>query len=327
MAVVGIDTLVFTAPDMAKARRFYTDWGLKKVRDGRAGMSFATEIGSEVIVRPEDAQGLPPPAAPGMHFREMIWGVSSAMHLAEIRAELEKDRNVTVDKDGTLHCIDPNGLGLGFRVWRHGKRLAVQRTPVNITGAYERIDRRSNFYERARPLRMGHIGFVVPDLKAADRFYNKRLGFPISDRYAKGAATFMRCSADNEHHNLFLIRSRDGTTRFDHVAFEVRDIHEVFAGGLHIDRKGWPTEVGPGRHPISSAYFWYFKSPTEGAVEYYADSDYLTAAWKPTSFRVNRFSEWHLVDGIRSASDRQVRPAIAATYDSPIGPSRAGKRW
>jgi catechol 2,3-dioxygenase-like lactoylglutathione lyase family enzyme len=313
MAFVGIDTLVFTAPDLATARRFYSDWGLTKVRDGRRGLVFATEIGSRIVVRPTSAKDLPPPAVPGMHFREAIWGVTTQKHLDQIRAELTKDREVTVDGDGTVHCVDPNGLGVGFRVWRHKRKLSARRTPVNVTGNYERIDERSSFYQRARPLRMGHIGFVVPNLKAAERFYHKRLGFPVSDRYAGGAASFFRCSPANDHHNLFLIWSREGKTRFHHVAFEVRDIHEMFAGGLYIDRKGWPTEVGPGRHPISSAYFWYFKSPTEGAIEYYADSDFVTAAWKPTSFRVNRFSEWHLVDGIHPADDRTVRPSMAAT--------------
>ena len=67
------------------------------------------------------------------------------------------------------------------------------------------------------------------------------------------------------------------------------------------------------RHPVSSAYFWYFKNPCEGAVEYYCDSDWVTERWKPTNFRVNRFSEWHLLDGIRQADDGVVRPSMAAT--------------
>ena len=41
----------------------------------------------------------------------------------------------------------------------------------------------------------------------------------------------------------------------NHVAYTVRDIHEVLGGGLHISRQGWKTQLGPGRHPISSAYF------------------------------------------------------------------------
>ena len=291
MAVIGLDSVVFTAPDMARARAYFTDWGLRKVSSGKAGAVFETEIGSRIILRPRGAKNLPPVAAKGMNYREMIWGVGSKRELARLAREIATDREVTEDSDGTIHCLDPNGLGLGFRVWRHTRNFRPRRTPVNISGKIERVDQRSTIFARARPLRMGHIGFVIPDLKAAETFYHDRLGFPVSDRYAGGAALFLRCAAENEHHNLFLIRSRDGATRFDHIAFEVRDIHEVFGGGLYFDRRGWSTRVGPGRHPVSSAYFWYFNGPCDGAMEYYCDSDWLTDNWKPTNFRTNRFSE------------------------------------
>ena len=313
MAVIGLDTVVFTAPDMAEARKFFTDWGLKKVSSGRSGTVFETDIGSQVIIRPKDAKGVPPAAAKGMNFREMIWGVSSKRELNAMAKEIAKDREVTADADGTIHFLDPNGLGVGLRVWKHKRQYRPGRTPVNCYGTPERIDQRSNFFERARPLRMGHIGFVVPDLKSAEAFYHQRLGFPVSDRYAGGAAVFLRNAPESDHHNLFLIWSKDGNTRFHHIAFEVRDVHEVFGGGLYFDGRGWPTQVGPGRHPVSSAYFWYFKNPCEGAVEYYCDSDWVTERWKPTNFRINRFSEWHLVDGIRQEDDGVVRPSMAAT--------------
>lgn len=313
MAIIGLDTVVFTAPDMAQARAFFTDWGLRKVSSGKSGAVFETEIGSRVIVRPKGAKNVPPAAAEGMNFREMIWGVASRRELNAIAKEIAKDREVTEDRDGTIHCLDPNGLGLGFRVWKHKRNFRPKRTAINCFGSAERIDARSSFYDRARPLRMGHIGFVIPDLKAAEAFYHKRLGFPVSDRYAGGAAVFLRNAPESDHHNLFLIWSKEGNTRFHHVAFEVRDIHEVFAGGLYIDRRGWPTQVGPGRHPVSSAYFWYFKNPCEGAVEYFCDSDWVTDRWKPTNFKINRFSEWHLVDGIRQADDGVVRPSMAAS--------------
>ena len=63
MAIIGLDTVVFTAPDMAKARKFFTDWGLKKVGSGRSGTVFETDIGSQIILRPKGAKGLPPAAA------------------------------------------------------------------------------------------------------------------------------------------------------------------------------------------------------------------------------------------------------------------------
>lgn len=310
MTITGIDTVVYSAPDMAEANRFFLDWGLRKKRAGKTGSVFETAVGSQIVVKPGGARDLPASPAEGVHFREVIWGVSSKLHLDRIAKELAKDRNVSIDKDGTVHARDPNNLGIGFRLWTRKDKVDVTRAPVNAIGAYERIDRPSVFYERARPLRMGHIVFVVPDLKAAEKFYTRRLGFIVSDRYAGDSAVFLRYRPRSDHHNLFFIRARDGkTTDIHHVAFEVRDIHEVFAGGLYFSRKGWPTEVGPGRHPISSAYFWYFKNPCGGAVEYFTDSDQVTENWKPTAYKVNKFSEWHLVDGIGEPSRG---PSLAA---------------
>jgi hypothetical protein len=33
--------------------------------------------------------------------------------------------------------------------------------------------------------------------------------------------------------------------------------------------------------------------------------------WKPTNYRLNRFSEWHLADGIKQVDDRHARPSLA----------------
>ncbi len=313
MAIIGLDTAIFAAPDMGKARKFFTDWGLNRVSTSKSKTVFETEIGSQVILMPPGARNLPPAPVKGMNFREMIWGVSSKTHLKQITKELAKDRDVTTDRDGTIHCLDPNGLCVGFRLWKRTRKPKTPATAINSHGSYQRVDELSRIYERARPIAMGHIGFIVPDLKSAEDFYHKRLGFPVSDRYAGGAALFLRCQSESEHHNLFLIWSKEGKTSFHHVAFEVRDIHEVFGGGLYFDKQGWPTQVGPGRHPVSSAYFWYFDNPCDGAVEYYTDSDYVTDAWKPHNYRNNRFSEWHMVDGIRQRDDGVVRPSMAAT--------------
>ena len=311
MAFTGLYANIFAAPDMKKAKAFFVDWGMKKISDSRSGTIFESAAGSRVILRPPSSKLLPPPAIEGMNFREMIWGVSSKKHLAGIRRELEKDREVTVDKDGTLHCTDPAGIGVGFTLWKPKKNAGV-RTLINSYDKTERYDKISTFYDRATPIRMGHIGFVLPDIKAAEHFYKVRLGFWLSDRYAGGAAVFLRCAEESQHHNLFLIWSRDGNLRYHHTAYEVRDIHEVFGGGIHIDKKGWETEVGPGRHPVSSAYFWYFKNPCGGAAEYFADSDVATAEWKPHNYKINRFSEWHLVDGIPQKDDGRIRPSMSA---------------
>ena len=154
--------------------------------------------------------------------------------------------------------------------------------------------------------------FLAADIEAGEKFYRERLGFRLSDRYSGGRAVFLRCSAENEHHNLFFLNTNGAKTEFQHVAFQVRDIHEVFGGGVRMRELGYKTEVGPGRHPVSSAYFWYFESPLGGAVEYYADSDYATEAWKPRTIAGVRFSQWHVQDGVGPAVGGRIKEERAS---------------
>jgi len=308
----GIDAVIFGTDDMKLARRFFTDWGLAKTRDSRTGLVFATRIGSEVIVKPENAKDLGPRMEGGSQFREVIFGLPSKKDVAAIAAELSRDREVRQDADGTIHSRDDLGIGIGFRVWRHGRETRAVGTPWNGPGHRARVDTISPVYAEAHPWKMGHIVFAVPDTRIAENFYRNRLGFWLSDRYVGGAGVFLRWAKRSEHHTLFFAKSRTGTIDLHHIAFEVRDLHEVFGGGMAFAQRGWKTEVGPGRHPISSAYFWYFRNPLGGAVEYFTDPDHVTEKWKPNNYRVNRFSEWHLLDGVGKASDGKMRPSLAA---------------
>ena len=302
-SVIGIEKLIYGTPDMAMAKKIFADWGLSLLSQTDSEMRFACGNGNEIAVCPENAPGLPPRFKDGSNFREVIWAVSNKDALAAIGKELSRDREVREDGNGdggaTLHSTDNSGVNIGFRVARRPASIEHAESEFNTPWRQVRIDRRATIYERAIPWRMGHIGFRVDDVMAAERFYVDRLGFWLSDRYAEGGASFLRCSKRNDHHNLFLSRSPSTETMFHHVAFEVRDIHEVFGGGLAFSKAGWDTQVGPGRHPVSSAYFWYFKNPFGGAIEYFSDTDIVTEDWKPVDFPEARFSEWHLPDGIK----------------------------
>jgi hypothetical protein len=128
----------------------------------------------------------------------------------------------------------------------------------------------------------------------------------MSDRYP-GRGAFLRCAPHGGHHDLFLLALPNGKRGLNHVAFTVRDIHEVFGGGMHISRCGWDTQLGPGRHPVSSAYFWYFQNPAGALVEYYADEDQLTPEWQPRDFEPGPtvFAEWAIDGGIDGNTRRQ----------------------
>lgn len=302
MLLTGIEALRFGVLEPQLCARFFTDFGLTPV--DAAGTVFETLNGARVLLTPADTAGLAPGLEPDPTVREVTWGVADAAALAALRLRLSGVEGLAEDGDG-LRCTDPAGLGLRFVVsTRRSVELPCART--NTWAERRRVDAPSPAYERATPVEIGHVVLFVKDLEASSRFYRERLGFWLSDQYP-GRGHFLRCSGHGGHHNLFLLQTPEGRAGLNHVAFTVRDLHEVIGGGLNMSRRGWETELGPGRHPISSAMFWYFQSPAGALVEYYTDEDELTPAWQPRDFTPGPtvFAEWAIKGGIDGQTRRQ----------------------
>lgn len=304
MSILGIDRITYGVADLAACRRFFLDWGLKLVREADGALDFESLNGCEVQVRRTDDTSLPASIEPGPTLREVIWGVAGAADLERLRGALGREA-AWAASDDTLRTTDPNGLGVGFRVTRK-RAVDVAGVPINAWGVPGRgVNRRSTIYERAEPIEVGHVVFFTDRLADVERFYVERIGFHVSDRYPE-RGVFLRCAAEGGHHDMFLLQPPVAKRGLNHVAFTVRDIHEVFGGGMHISRCGWETEIGPGRHPISSAYFWYVKSPAGALVEYYTDEDQLDGDWQPREFQQSPevFAEWAVIGGIDGRSRR-----------------------
>jgi len=305
MSIEGVDRIVYGVEDLANCRKYFLDWGLTLVREDAASLDFESLNGCEIHVRSKDDPALPPAFETGSTLRELVWGVGAESDMARLRTALSGAPGFNAGSE-SLSCTDPNGLTVGFRVTRK-RSVATPGVPSNTWGhAPSRIDTPGRVYERAQPVEVGHIVFFTPDLAAVEAFYTGALGFVVSDRYP-GRALFMRCAAYGGHHDAFFLQLPTGKRGLNHVAFTVRDIHEVFGGGLHFSRCDWETDLGPGRHPVSSAYFWYFKCPAGGMTEYYADEDQLTPAWqaRDMEFKPENFAEWAIAGGLDGNTRRQ----------------------
>ena len=305
MALKGIDAVVFGVGDMAEAKRFCEDWGLTEVSVAPDRLVYKTRDGAEVIVRSKDAADLPPAIEPGNTVREVIWGAANQQELDKTLARVRGLDSFRTGADGFSRVTDPNGLSLAFRVSKRTP-VTIEPTQPNGPGAHHRVDKRSPIHERAYPVEIGHVVVFAADFAAMRAFYTETLDFVISDEYPNHGV-FTRCQPVGGHHNLFIL-NRPGKPGINHVAFTVSDIHEVIGGGIAMSKKGWKTEIGPGRHPISSAYFWYFENPLAAPLEYYADEDYCTEAWKPSTFerKPELFAEWAIAGGIDGKTRRQV---------------------
>jgi catechol 2,3-dioxygenase-like lactoylglutathione lyase family enzyme len=301
----GLERVVYGVADLGECRRFFIDWGLEICIEGPDRCVFQTMDGTEVELRRIDDPTLPPAIEPGSTVREVVWGVRNARDLERLRSRLIRDGAVSPEATGSLRCTDPSGVSLGFQISKR-RPVNVVGSPTNAMGRTLRIDQPSTLYASAKPVRLSHVVFNVINLAESLKFYTGPLGLVVSDSYPEHGY-FMRCQSEGGHHNLFLVTSRTGTPGLNHVSFMVRDIYEVFGGGLQMERQGWKSEIGPGRHPISSAIFWYFRGPCGGLVEYYADEDHLTSKWVPRTFdrTLENFAEWAIAGGISYKTRRQ----------------------
>ena len=306
MAVIGIDEITFGVQDLGRCRQFMQDWGLSLKEEQTDTLVFESLNGCKVIAALSDKPGLPPGIEADPTAREVVWCVDNTTALDEIRHKMKSEPGF-IDSPHRIGCTDPNGLAVRVQVsQKHPVTISCAQT--NTWNERERINQPSPSYTHAQPIEVGHVVFFVKDLNACTRFYEDVMGFVISDRYP-GRGHFFRCTPEGGHHDLFLLQTPEGRCGLNHVAFTVRDIHEVFGGGMHISRCGWNTELGPGRHPVSSAIFWYVNSPLGALWEYYTDEDELTADWQPREFTPGPtvFAEWAIKGGIDGNTRRQIQ--------------------
>ena len=308
MSVLGIDEISYGADDLAACRQFFLDWGLSLVDEQAERLVFETLNGCRVIVAATEHPDLPPAIEAGSTLREVVWGVESEADLALYEGRIAQLPGFVKQggpNGGRIGCTDPNGLAVRLQLTQK-RDVQMQSAEYNTWDRKGRVNQASPAYERAQPIEVGHVVFFVRDVQACERLYVENFGFAASDRYPERGA-FLRTAPDGGHHDIFLLQRPDKHAGLNHVAFTVRDIHEVFGGGMHISRCGWDTQLGPGRHPVSSAYFWYFKNPAGALVEYYADEDQLTAEWQPREFEPGPtvFAEWAIDGGLDGNTRRQ----------------------
>ena len=332
--ITGIDAIVYSstgeAANWQAAQKFFNDWGLKELAVSDEEQTHETLTGAQVIVRQPYDVRLPAAMEAGATLREVVWGMKDVASLdlllktatsRQIHCAMRYENNSDLKEITTL---DPHGLKHTFRVSQQ-RKVELQGSPSNPYGAEQRINSPSPVYDRATPVEIGHVVLFSDCLNEAVAFY-EALGFVMSDSYP-GRGAFLRCSAAAGHHDIFLLQlppGADGKSKrgLNHIAFTVRDIHEVFGGGLAMSRAGWKTQLGPGRHPISSAYFWYFECPVGGLIEYNADEDHLTADWQPREFTPGPtvFAEWAIDGGIDGHTRRQPQVAVSGQFLSEKRP-------
>ena len=286
MAIGGIESVVYGVDVMADAVRFFDDFGLERRGGSDSEVVYRLEEGSRVILKLRDDPSLPARLYEGPGVREVFFSVEDRDELRHYAERVAADREISWSEDGeAISFTADSGIPVGLRVFTR-KPVVYSPDPTNAPDNVKRLNQHRRWRVRARPKVINHIVWKVKDIDKAFAFFRDRLDFRMSD-YQVGAGVFGRPQGAMQHHAIYFqkydaLGPPPHNVGFDHVAFGVEDIDEIYAGWNYMERRGYTNPFGGvGRHRIASALFCYFHNPAGGLAEYGADTDYLDDSWVP----------------------------------------------
>jgi catechol-2,3-dioxygenase len=242
-----IQSVDLGVPDTAAAERFYTSaWGLE-LAERRAESVYLRATSDDFYVL-----GLHP--RPEAEVLMVTFGVASREELDRLGAAVTAANGVVLEgvaqnrgpQGGTSIVIQtPEGYVLRFL---HG---AARRTDGKLTRGYVS--------------RLSHVNLNCADIEATWKFFERQLGFRLTDRSA--AMAFLQCNTD--HHAVVLADS--GVDGLNHIAFLMPDFDSLMRGVGRMADHGYPVGWGVGRHGPGDNIFAYFVDPFGIVIEHTSD--------------------------------------------------------
>jgi 2,3-dihydroxy-p-cumate/2,3-dihydroxybenzoate 3,4-dioxygenase len=152
---------------------------------------------------------------------------------------------------------------------------------LELVSQQETVTRPVAFTRPAGITEFGHLCLDAPDVHEAYRFWSTRFNARVSDWIGDWACLLR---IDPVHHKLAVFQgSGPGLC---HMNFQVESIDDLFRNWHFLLEHGVEIEMGPGRHPQSTAIFLYFLGPEGFTYEYSFGVRRIEddAAWVPRTF-------------------------------------------
>ena len=177
---------------------------------------------------------------------------------------------------------------------------------IELVSQQETVTRPVALTRPAGIMEFGHFCLDAPDVHEAYRFWSTHFNVRVSD-WIGDAACLLRI--DPVHHKLAVFRGDE--PGLCHINFQVASIDDVFRNWHFLLEHGVEIEMGPGRHPQSTAIFVYFLGPEEFTYEYSFGVRRIEddAAWAPRTFDPDELGSIDMWLGPvrRVSSQRQLR--------------------
>jgi catechol 2,3-dioxygenase-like lactoylglutathione lyase family enzyme len=241
---------VFETPDLERKLAYYTETiGLAPVARERDRAFLATKLGQLVVELRRSGVArcvkLTFEVAAGADFA----GMARTLAAEGIKSEIRSDPAPGVSN--VLAFDDPKGTTIElFSEWSYAA------PNQDVVGA--------------APLKLGHVAFWVPDVKAVAEFYERVLGFRVSD-WIGNFFVFMRCNAD--HHTVNFITGKEAGIH--HMAFEVKDFSHLQNACDVLGRRNVPIAWGPARLGPGHNIAVFHRNPDDQLIELYCELDQM----------------------------------------------------
>lgn len=283
------------------------------VTDLKAAENFYTQVWNLAVVARNDHQVflrgsgafhhiLVLHESPRADVRLLTFSVDSLQALEQIAANVPMHGGELVTD---RHAVDEPGGGVAIIVRDPQQRL------LRFVHGDERHD--DAHPVKDHPVKITHVVFNSSDVSRAQEFYERALGFILSDRTRIMA--FMRCGSD--HHSVALADADDDT--LNHIAFQMPDLDSVMRGGGRMCDAGYPIEWGVGRHGPGNNAFAYFIGPSGFVIEYTAeveqvDDSYVARGPDDWKWPPGRVDQW----GISGPPSDRIKAAQKTICFQPI---------
>ena len=224
LLVASLRSVEIGVPDIAAVENFYTStWGLR----------VAARQGTSVYLRGTGADHhlLSLHASDKPALRMLTFRATSQEALAHIAAQVPLHGGTVVaapaavDEPGGGQCVvvrDPQGRILRF-VW----------------GDLRHADTAEH---KDQPIRLAHAVLNSHDVATGLPFYEKALGFKLSDRTRIMAFIRIPKKPSGDHHSIALADADNDC--LNHIAFVMPDLEAVMRGGGRMKDAGYGIEIG-----------------------------------------------------------------------------------
>ncbi|OJW57612.1 MAG: oxidoreductase [Sphingomonadales bacterium 63-6] len=263
-SVTDLQYVALAVPDLAAEREFFgKTWGLLEVAEEDGKVYFAAEGRPHpyVIRLRQDAERKTDLVGFSAASREDVDALFAQVTAAGAKIISEPGEMQGIGGDYGFRFFDPDGRAMEV-----------------LTGGTLREARVLEKGE-AIPVGISHVVFHSPNHAALVDFYEKALGFRLSDWIGDFMA-FLRCNS--AHHRVAIL---PGPPALNHIAFDVSSVDELMRGLARMHESGVKLSWGPGRHTAGDNTFCYFVSPNENVVEFTSDLEEVDeASWVPTTY-------------------------------------------